>query len=280
MDPSYNNSFGSFSSGGGQTPQPVMSPVGGDITLPASQPVKKKKTGLVIILVILVLGLCVVAAIFLVPNFGKGGASGGNDAIEKYKNLVLYGDENKSSSEESGIYFEVNYHKGDITSWQEYNDKLVNALDSVEKSNSELSGTVSLQKAFLKMLTKNKVMDGNEFNVFLEKYIEGKESLMNAYIEGEYGELKSVDNGYVQEYYYRIIDLSMSVLDYIGVLQEEGCTNYSLEALAECVSSEETWNNIDLIMDKSFSYVNSSDNEMAFVLPNYLQLVNEMGNKE
>ena len=107
MDPSYNNSFGSFSSGGGQAPQPIMSPVGGDIMLPA-QPVKKKKVGLIIgvILILIAIGAGVAAAMLM----GKGGSEmTARQAFNNFSNYFLYGVEDNADITDEYVWGKTYY---------------------------------------------------------------------------------------------------------------------------------------------------------------------------
>lgn len=72
MDPSYNNTFDSFGSGGGQMTQPIMSTGSGDIVLSSNQPAKKKKMGIIVGIVLILVAIGVgVAALIMFLNKGS-----------------------------------------------------------------------------------------------------------------------------------------------------------------------------------------------------------------
>ena len=92
MNPSYNNSFDSLSSGG-------TSGGTGDVILTAS-PVNKqgssKKWVVIILLLLVIVGAGVGVGMWMM-NKPNGGGGGNKGILQRYANYVINGDENNSS---------------------------------------------------------------------------------------------------------------------------------------------------------------------------------------
>lgn len=140
MDPSYNNPFDSFGSGG-QTSQPIMSPVGEDIVLSHNQPMKKKKTWFIFA----VLGVAfvgIVIAVFAVIMMMNGGKNNGGEstqqAFNRYANYLLYGNDNNESVEafipSDTYYIDENYSSSEyVANLKELFSNFYNSIGDDER---------------------------------------------------------------------------------------------------------------------------------------------------
>ena len=109
MNPSYNNSFGSFSSGGAVPGGLSNSSAGGDIILAGGENTKKSRKGLFI-------GLAAVAVLLIIGLFalltmnGGGGvdvSTSAKESFNAYANYLLYGEESTAKIEDTYSYDEV-----------------------------------------------------------------------------------------------------------------------------------------------------------------------------
>lgn len=186
MDPSYDNSFGSFGVNGGQN-QPVVSPAGGDIVL-TSTPKKNKKPIIIagVCLIVLAIVLAIVAAIFFVK--WPVSDSDYKTKFNIFANLAVSGkDEVRSSVDFDSYdeyYIENNYSDERLLGrWNEF-------LGAVEKSGVEDLFESSLESVqerleFLKVVDSGIFMDESMLSGYYQ--VNGKEATIK-YIEEFYSE--------------------------------------------------------------------------------------------
>ena len=258
MDPSYNNSFGSFSSGGGQTPQPIMSPVGGDIILTPSQPVKKKKTGLIIAVILILIAIGAgVAAVMLM---GKGGR---DTAFNDFTNLVLYNGTDKYPNE-NGLYaiqaVAVVPIEEEMDTFYDKVREIGNELINSDDSNKELVKKVLLWTYVADFYN---FYDDDTVTVYESSGYETAKNMLS----DRYNLVSITDDSEYSEIVSMALFAEEVYLDYVNEYESGGCS--LLREVDDCVAIEVETDKLDLVYDsfgEVYDYARDMINDVVMSL--------------
>ena len=298
MNPSYDNSFGSFGSGGGGVPQPIISSSeAGDVVLDASGGQKKSKKLLIIGIVAIVFLVVAVLAILLFSNPQKGGnnsnevLSDAKIALNRYTNYFLYG-ENKTDevSEDFGglgdSYFmkQIESFDGSMEYFENlktYFENFKTLVSDETQESSDLDFNMlnrydsELDLVMIYLENGNLTRSG-----ILTAYVGGGETAARDYISGKSAPYRDLEILNDIDYYNLLVDWGDENLSLIILYEQMGCLvdnviDYNCVVQKADDTSDEMDGSISEITDLLDRALYISENNLYYDLFDLNDYVNE-----
>lgn len=258
MDPSYNNSFGSFANNGGQPVQsaPVLSPVGGDIVL-ASQP-KKKKVGL-IVGIVLIITLIIVGIVTVILVGGRGNS---NDArFKDFVSLVLHNGSDKYPTDK-GLY------AIQVAAIAPVEEEMDAYFDAVREKGAELIKNGDNNKDLIKkVLLWTYIADFYNFydDDTVVVYEDGGYEVAGEMLDNRYDLISIADDLEYSEIVSTVLFAEKVYLDYIKEYEAGGCS--MLKEVDDCVVMEVSTDELDSVLGSFDEIYEYARNMMDEVIP-------------
>lgn len=253
MNPSYDNSFGSFGTSGagfGMSASGAVSSGSGDMTLEA-KPEKKAKKWLVVLLAFLVVGALVAGLIYLTTSRLNDGSSSGaknyQEAFNVYANYYMYGEDKTDEmtaeySADEGSYFNE-------------------VMDSDEVSSEYLDNLMSYYTTFLTMY-KESVDDGDDLEV-LDLY--GAElKLLTVYLKDDFITRSDIMDEYLSSGEVAandLIEAKLAPYKDLGEIGNRDFYEYALNWGKQILKLIEKYDELGCVEDGNLSYVCVYENE-------------------
>ncbi len=255
MDPSYNDSFGSF---------------GNNDTIVVDQGSKRKSKRIMIIMFIVVFLLIIAVVVFFFVQSNKNSLSD----IQKYMSLIKYGN---NSSNTNGLsynkaetyYFKEVFYNDDCEQAVGYYNELKNFAESFNDS-GDLKELVSEQKSILDMYIANckigplnkyddmKLYDTNGYNALSEKITKNVDEIKG--LKGQY--VSSFADG-MNEYFGYIVGM-------VNIYRDNGCGMPTAED-DECVFSQELTDKVAVYSNSIASVIYSISDSLDDALDYFIE---------
>lgn len=224
MDPSYNDSFGSFGNNS-------------DVVFQGTEQKNSKKK--IIIIGAIVVLVIVAVVVVLIMNMGK---NDNTPSLSKYLNLVVNGDENNNAdvgneySRDKVYYLRATLYDDDFGARITYFDKLSGLLDKIEKQNKDEDKypSISIQKEMLKTYKFYSETNGLDIDADLALYASGGREALNERYLNNLASIDSLVSGYTSFFNKDIKDYYNSLMDLIMSGEKNNCDMSSFEKMTEC----------------------------------------------
>ena len=231
MNPSYNNSFGSANSGGGDVI--LSSPTGNEK--------KGSKKFIIIILALLVIVGAGVGVGVMMMNKPKSG--GGNTNVTDIDIYALRENYYNDSYDEW-----VNYYNGEKKRLTVLHDKV---------ASTELKELLKEQQQLLEMFNSEREQDVFfSIDAVLEAEVNGNFDSMVLSAKSEVANLE-IDDGYVEQYVSKMSEVIELATRIVGLYSGSGCVIDTMEALRQCELSDQylmeyinTSNSLDTVINE------------------------------
>lgn len=294
MNPSYDNSFGSFGSsgvGGASFGAPVVSSGGGGVVSGGQN--KAKKIVVVVVLFLLVVALFC-GVIYFTMSKDKGGVSNviTGDAYLRYANYLLYGEDKDTKIGES-VSWTVNRGSGVLEIYdpefddKEYVDKLIDLYDGFQEDFGKssmnedeiLSSVVSVVKDKLEGLREYVSVDHIALENMVEEYLDGRNRDIVKWVTDNYATVINSKNDDVREYVGLKIEQAKEMVVVYDIYADGGCISDGRVDL-ECINNIEGINEVGTKLLENNELVSDAENHIVYDILSISEMLYKSINEE